>query len=127
GRFARTHRLLPPPAPTMLLEEDQEVLPLGAAERDDVDRRLAPPAVRVDPDALAAGRRMPSARLLERGAQRVEEPLAGHLEHVHARIAGRRLEVRPRLAAELHDLQVLIDDDARGRVALLDEPVRLAR
>src|SRR5204862_7074595 len=54
-----------PAAATVLVEQDQEVRPLAAAERDDLDRRLPPAAVRAHANAVPARGGVRSPRLLE--------------------------------------------------------------
>lgn len=44
------------------------------------------------------------------------QSFAGHLEQVEAGRSGSRLDVRIRLAGEVDDLPLIVDDDARGRV-----------
>src|SRR5262249_47426233 len=104
-----------------VVEQHHEVHTLISCERNDVDVDGAPTAVRTYPNALVAYRRLRLARRLQRVTERVQEPLAGHLEQVDARLTGRRCEIRTGLPAVLDDVTRLIDDDARWRVALLND------
>ena len=67
----------------------------------------------VDLDARFRDRRLLLLGLGERHAQRREQPRARHLDEVDLRLARRRLQVRAGLAAELEDLQLVVDEDAR--------------
>src|SRR5262249_56372318 len=115
-----------PPGGNVVLEEDQGMGVLGGGERDHLDPRRPPAPVRTHAKARAPRRAFRAANLLERRPEPVEQALARHLEDVHARVAGRGLEERPRLPAELDDVEVLVDDDTGRGEALLDEAVRLS-
>ena len=63
----------------------------------------------LDPHVLRAHGLVLLLGLVDGGAQRQHQPFARHLQHVEARLAGRRLQIGPGRPAELQDLQFVID------------------
>ena len=71
----------------------------------------------MDGNALCAHDACLLAGLPNRGAELVAEIVPRHSQQIEARRTGRRFEKAARSAAELHDLQVVVDNHAGRRVA----------
>ena len=78
-----------------------------------------------DVEAAAARQMVLSAGFLEGRPQPVEKPVADHLRQRPVGLAGRRLEEPSGVTDELNDLQAVVDDHARRRIALEQEPLDL--
>src|ERR1700730_7468253 len=63
---------------------------------------------------------------LDYPAQIGEQAFPRHLEEIEARRAGRRLQKVAGAAAELQDVQVFVDQNARGRITSEKDTIRLA-
>ena len=97
-----------------LVEHDEKMQRRQTGERNDFEVYLGPAAVRFHAQSALADRLLGLARRLHRRAQAVEESLTRELQQVQARVAGCRLEVRPRPAAELPSHQDVIAENVTG-------------
>ena len=107
------------------VEEHQEMPAASRSERDHLDADVTHAAVLLEPEPVLADGGAALARGMEGRPDAVQEPLARHLEEAHAGIAGGGLEKRARLAAELDDLQLGVDDHPGWREALEGDPIGL--
>ena len=76
---------------------------------------------------MPARRRAALARGGDRAAQLGGKGRARHFEKIQARFARARIEVGRHLAAELNDLHLVVDDQARRTVFRRHEPIRFLR
>jgi hypothetical protein len=121
GHLVRHARVDPRDEPRTgggLLEDDEvdRARSRAVLHGHDLDVDFASAADRADAQALLARRGALLPRALERGAQSDEEPLAGHLQQVEAGPPLRRDQVGTRVAAELEDVPVRIDEHPRRGV-----------
>ncbi len=107
------------------LEQHQqpEVSELPHVHRQDAQRELDPLAAVEDVQAFARHRRAAGLGLGQGTAQFHQQALLDHAQQVGRRLPGRRFKKGRRLAAELLDLEVLVDEHARRRIAAEQEPI----
>ena len=84
-----------------------------------------PLAAALHEHVLLPNRFAPAPGCRERRAKRMEQSIAGHLQQVETRLARRCLEVRARVAAEVHDVEIGVHYDGGRRVLVENETVRL--
>ncbi len=116
------------PAPRVGLFEEHQEVPAAASlrlQRDDFEVHLAEVAVLPDVESFLADGPPAPSRLEDRAAELDEQALAGHLEDVEARGAGRGFEVRARLSPKLNDLEGVVDQRSGRRVTAENQTVRL--
>lgn len=131
GRAVRANRLgvgrfSPAARPLRLLEQDQKAALTQVLQRNDLQIHPEGLAAPLDADVLLARGLVLFPSLIDRAAQRQHQAIAGHLQHVEARLAGGRLQERAGRTAELQDLKLGVHEHSRRRELADGDAVGLA-
>ena len=94
-----------------------------APQRNHLDGDVSELARILDPEAAFLGRGVLLPGGSDRPPQACNQAFARQLQKILAGLARRKFQVRSRAAADLNDVQLVVDDDARGGIFGQHQPV----
>ena len=112
--------------PGRFLEQNQIGPFFEVLQRNYLEARASASVVLIEANIIAAHHSANLLCLVERRAQRPQQPFARHLQDVEAGPAGGWFQIRARIATKLNDLKLGVDEDSGRGITAECDAIRLA-